>query len=174
LVLKRMKEEGTGAVSSEKIEMTSGGPPRQEEVSMARESIPKVEKKEEVSFREERASRSPTPPREIVLRVSDREKVLSQLQELVRQFGGEVKTVEEKILLASLPATSFPEFEKEVVALTSSVSADKITIQKDGPESLGRSSGMKRKETEGKGKEAAKPLTHQETHLAVRIFLLQN
>ena len=60
-------------------------------------------------------------PQEIVLRISDREKVVSRLQELVNQFGGEMVTTEENMFVASLPTVSFSEFKKEVTRLGSSV-----------------------------------------------------
>ena len=62
---------------------------------------------------------APKPPQEIVLKISDRDKAISQLRELVKQFKGEIVTTEGNRFLASLPASSFSEFEKELVGVSS-------------------------------------------------------
>ena len=102
------------------------------------------------------AALAPKPPREIILKVSDRGKALSQLKDLITQYGGETLTAEENVLLASLPFHSFPEFEREAMGLSSPAEADK------------RSSLQVSKE---KAREAAPSPPSKEDRLTVRILL---
>ena len=101
------------------------------------------------------------PTKEITLTISDREKILPQLYELVKQSGGEIVTAERDILLASLPAASFSEFEKELAGLGSSAKAGKALS----------ASGAKKKE--GEEKESARLEADSESRIMVRIVLLQ-
>ncbi|MGZ3615052.1 MAG: zf-HC2 domain-containing protein [Thermodesulfobacteriota bacterium] len=106
------------------------------------------------------------PPQEIVLRISDRGKVVSQLQELIKQFGGEVVTMEGNIVVAFLPTSSFSEFEKEVAELSSSPKEDKLNQEKQATGSL-------RAAPEAKRKEAPKRAADAEGRTIVRIQLIQ-
>jgi hypothetical protein len=149
--------EQAKAVLQEEKKAPTSEPERMEKMPMAKEAAPLTAK----------------PPREIILKTSDIEKGLSQVHELVQQFGGEIVTEEGNILLASLPITSFSEFEKELVGMSSSMKADKMIQQKDTMESLSFSAGAKRREVEGKDKESARPLADRESQITVRIRLLQ-
>ena len=113
------------------------------------------------------------PPQEIILKVSEQGKILSQLNELVKQFGGEIITSERNILLASLPASTFSEFEKDVVRLSSFEKGDKIFPKKSVLESSSAEPVVKRREMEEKGKESARPVTNWEGRIVVRIVLLE-
>jgi hypothetical protein len=121
---------------------------------------------------QQRAYLAAKPPEEIILKITDREKALARLHELVKQFGGEIVKEEGNILLASLPATSFSEFEKELAELSSSTKSDEVVPQRDAAESKGASPGGKRKETEEKEKKPAKALTDKERRVSIRILLL--
>ncbi len=105
------------------------------------------------------------PTREIVLRISDREKVVSQLQELIKQFGGEVVTTEGNMFVASLPAGSFSEFEKEVTEL-GSPKEDKLVQEKQAVGSL-------RAAPEARREEAKERAADAESRTTVRILLIQ-
>jgi len=106
------------------------------------------------------------PPQEIVLRISDREKVVSRLQELVKEFGGEVVAMEGNMFVASLPTGSFSDFEKEVAELGSSRKADKLVQKKQALGSLRAAPGMRRED-------APKPAADAEGRLTIRILLVQ-
>jgi len=106
------------------------------------------------------------PPQEIVLRISDREKVVSQLQELIKQFGGEVVTTEGNMFVASLPTGSFSEFEKEVTELGSASKQDKLIQKKQAVGGLKAAPEAKRKETPTRAVDA-------EGRTTVRILLIQ-
>jgi hypothetical protein len=113
------------------------------------------------------------PPQEIILRISDREKVIPQLHELVKQFGGEMVTAEENMFLASLPTVSLSGFEKELAGLSASTQADKVVAKKQVTGSLRAASGVKREEVDEKSKEPAKLAADQESRTIVRILLIQ-
>ena len=121
----------------------------------------------------EEASPAAKPPQKIVLRISDREKTLSQLHELLQKFGGKVVTTEGDIFLASLPVATFSEFEKELLGLGSPGKADKMMRQKNAMGRLDVPEGVKIGEFEVKGKEPASPDTERQDHLLVRILLIQ-
>ena len=176
------------ALKGRTIPQTTLETPRLKEIDQLKPTVPE-EKKMEVasaskrmeeggrveksSVVKEKALFAAKPPREIVLKISDHERVISQIQELVKKFGGEIETTEGNILLASLPATSFSEFEKGMAGLSSSKKEDKMVLQKGSAESLRVSPGVKRREVEEKDKESEKPLTDRESHIIVRILLLQ-
>lgn len=111
-------------------------------------------------------------PQEIILRISDREKVIFQVHELVKQFGGEIVTTGENMLLASLPTGSFSKLEKELVGLSASTEADELIAKKHVTRDLRAAPGVKIREVEEKGKELGVPATEREDRITVRILLL--
>jgi hypothetical protein len=122
----------------------------------------------------ERALVASKPPREIVLKTSNREKAISQLHELVRQFGGEIVTKEEGVLIASLPMDSFSEFEKELTELSASTRADKVFAFTRKPDTGGLMAGERaKKEADEKGKRTVKLANGEESRMTVRILLVQ-
>jgi hypothetical protein len=146
-----LKEAGRGKVpSSEGPEKIEKGPPAQEKLTLASK-----------------------PTQEIVLKISDREKAISQLYKLARQFGGEIITTEGDKFLASLPTGSFPQFEKELARLSSSTEADETIMRKPATGSVRALQEVKKEVVEGKAKEPAKLATHEESRMIVRILLVQ-
>jgi hypothetical protein len=113
------------------------------------------------------------PPQEIILRISDREKVIPQLHELVKQFGGEMVATEGNMFLASLPTDSLSEFEKELASLSGPTQADKVIAKKQITGSLRAAPGMKREGIDEKSKESARPATDTEGRITIRILLIQ-
>jgi len=113
------------------------------------------------------------PPREITLRIMDREKAVSQLHELVKQFGGEMVTTEGNRFMASLPTDSLSEFEKELAGLSTPPQADKGIAKKQTAGSLRAAPGMKREEGDEKSKVPAKLATETENRTIIRILLVQ-
>jgi len=106
------------------------------------------------------------PPQEIILKISDREKVVSRLHELIKQFGGEVVSTEGNMFVASFPTGSFSEFEKEVAELSSSSKRDKLIPEKHAMGSLRAAPGVRREE-------APKRAADSESRTTVRILLIQ-
>ena len=113
------------------------------------------------------------PHQEIVLKISDREKAISQVQELVKQFGGEMLTTKGNGFLASLPASSFSEFEKELVGVSSTGQTDKGMTRKHATGSLRARQEVKKEAMEGKSRETAKLAPDEESRIVVRILLVQ-
>ncbi len=113
------------------------------------------------------------PPQEITLRVMDREKAVSQLHELVKQFGGEMVTTEGHRFIASLPTDSLSEFEKELARLSTPIQTDKGIAKKPIAGSLRAAPGMKREEVDEKSRVLAKLATDTENRTIIRILLVQ-
>ncbi len=130
------------------------------------------EKFEERLLAEKKSVAATKPFQEIVLRISDRNKAISQLRELVKQFKGEIIATEEKRVLASLPTDSFPEFREKLVDV-SSTDTDKGIARKQAAESLGALQEGKKEALEKKGKEPARLVTDEGSRVVVRILLVQ-
>jgi hypothetical protein len=113
------------------------------------------------------------PPQEIVLRISDRKKVIPRLHKLVKQFGGEVVTSEGDMFLASLPTGSFSEFEKELAGFSSSAKADPLIAKKHATGSLRLEQGAKREEGDENSKGSARLAADTESRTIVRILLVE-
>jgi hypothetical protein len=143
-------KETSGQSSSSEPEKVEKGLPTQEKLAMASK-----------------------PPQEIVLRISDREKAISQLHELVKQFKGEMVTTEGNRFLASLPTDSLPEFEKELTKLSASFQADKVAPKEHVAGSSREVQGVKIEEVDKKSKELAKPANDIAHRTTVRILLIQ-
>ncbi len=166
------REERKSSEPSPETEMATVETPRPKEIGKVKVPLMEERKIEKELVKKEKISLAAKPPQEITLRVSDRETALSQLRELIKQFGGEIVKTEENVLLASLPAASFSEFEKGLVELSSSTKADKLILQKDAEESFSVASGAKRREVEGKGK-GPRSMIDKEGYIAVRILLVE-
>jgi len=121
----------------------------------------------------EQASLAAKPPQEILLRISDREKTLNQLYELLQQFGGKIITMEGNIFLASLPKATFSEFEKELLRLGFPEKTDKMMLKKNGMERLDVPEGKKQRAVEMEGKTSAAPERERQDYLLVRILLVE-
>jgi hypothetical protein len=143
------------------------------EAGRAKAPSPESEKVEKGWHAKEKSMVSSKPPQEIILRISDRGKVISKLHELVKQFGGEMVTTEKNMVVASLPTGSFSEFEKELAGLSSSGKTDVFMAKKHATGSLRVEEGMKREEVDQQTNEPAKFAADTERRTIVRIFLVQ-
>jgi hypothetical protein len=143
------------------------------ETGRAKTPSPEPEEIEKELTSKEKSVVASKPPQEIVLRISDRKKAISQLHELVKRFEGEIVTAEGNRFLASLPTGSFSEFEKELAGLGSSTKADKVIARKHATGSLRALQEVKKEAVEGKRKEPAKLETDEESRMIVRILLVQ-
>jgi hypothetical protein len=112
------------------------------------------------------------PSKEIILKISDREKVIPQLHELIKQFGGEMVSAEGNMFLASLPTTSFSEFEKGLSALSASTKADKGFEKKPMARSLRAAPSFKQEKVDEKSRSLTKLEVDQEDRTFVRILLV--
>ncbi len=134
---------------------------------------PRPEKFEEELLAKKKSVAAAKPSQEIVLRISDRGKAISQLRELVKQFKGEMAPTGEDGFLIFMPAGSFSEFRKELVGLGSIGDADKRIARKQTSEGLGTLHGGKKDAMEGKGEEPAGLVTDERGRVVVRILLVQ-
>jgi hypothetical protein len=103
------------------------------------------------------------PSRDIILRVSDREKAFFQVREVLKQHGGEIEKEEENTLLASLPETSLSEFEKRLAELSSSEKLQPAVPYKDSTPGRVSVPEAKKRETAEKGREG---------RISIRILFL--
>lgn len=113
------------------------------------------------------------PPQEIVLKISDKERAVSQLRELVKQFKGEIVATEENGVLASLPSGSFSEFEKRLVGVSSTGQADKVIMRKQSTGDLRASQEVEKEAIGEKWREPEKVATGEVSRIVVRILLVQ-
>ena len=143
------------------------------EAARARTSSSEPEEIGKGLISKEESAMAPSPPQEIVLKISDRDKAISQLRELVKQFKGEIVTTEGNRFLASLPASSFSEFEKELAGVSSTGQTDKGMTRKLATGSLKARQEVKKETMEGKSRETAKLATDEESRVVVRILLVQ-
>ncbi len=111
-------------------------------------------------------------PQEMILRISDREKVASRIQELVKQYGGEVVATEGNMFVASLPAGTFSEFEKEVAELGSPSKEDKLIQEKQAVGSL-KTAPAGPVSPQVKREDVPKRTVDAESRTTVRILLIQ-
>jgi hypothetical protein len=139
----------------------------------ARAKVPsqEPEKLEKGWVAKEKSMVASKPPQEIILRISNREKVISQLHELVKQFGGEILTAEGNILQASLPTGSFSEFEKELVGLSFPPKTDQVVSRKESFEQLRAALEPEKRAVEEKKRESPAPLPEKENRILIRILL---
>ncbi|MBM4276313.1 MAG: zf-HC2 domain-containing protein [Deltaproteobacteria bacterium] len=141
---------------------------------MAKAEAPPVEEKRRESEKAGTAmmSLAKKPDREITLKISDRKKAVSRLQELAKQLGGEVVREDGDVLLTSLPTSSYAEFEKELAQVRFPPWAPRATVQKEMKDDLNLVAGAKSKEVEEKGKEPSKSAGLKEGTLFIRIRLV--
>lgn len=110
--------------------------------------------------------------REITLKIGDRERAISRIQELAKQLGGEVVKEDGDVLLASLPASTLAEFEKELAQVGFPPAAPKAAVQKEMKDDLKLAAGAKSTEPEAKGKEPSRSVVLRENIISIRIHLV--
>ena len=146
-IAQKMKEEDKKLPAPPfKEEMATAEPLRPKE--MVKSEAPPLEEKRRESERVGKVmmSLAKKPAREITLKISDREKAVSQVQELAKQLGGEVVREDGNVLLTSLPVSSYAEFEKGLAQIGSSPVFPKATAPKEMKDDLSLAAGAKSKE----------------------------
>jgi hypothetical protein len=172
-VVLKVEEPKSATVSIPKTEAPVAETPQLKTAEEGKPPLPESGKVTKLGGAERGGYYSAKVSQEIILRISDREKALSQLHELIKQFGGEGVKEEGNILLTSLPSASFQEFKKELAGIGSSKKPDEMTRQKEALAAKEAPLSMKRREAEEKAKESPRPVTDQESRISVRILLLE-
>lgn len=121
------------------------------------------------SVSKKKAFSAAQPLQEIVLRVSNQEKAVSQICELVERYKGKMITKEGNGLLASLPASSFSDFEKKLTALK--VSEERFVSKSDTRDRIAEPR-VEKGAVEGK-RESVTLETDEEDRIVIRILLVQ-
>ena len=147
-------------------------PPFKKEMAKAEAPPLEEERKERKRVGKVMMSLAKKPAREITLKISDREKAVSRVRELAKQWGGEVVRENGDVLLASLPASSYAEFEKGLAQVGSSPEAPKAAVQREMKDDLSLAAGAKSKEPEEKGKEPSRSVGLRENTVSIRIRLV--
>jgi hypothetical protein len=166
------EEERKGVSSSPNAKSTGDQSIDLKQTAMTKAPPPEPGKTEKELTGKEQSAGDLKPPREIILAVSDQEKTLSRLNELVRQSGGEIITSEKNTFLVSLPIRSFSEFERELKALSSSEKSGEIAPHKRALDNFVFSSRAK----EDQMKETAsleRTVPEKGDCIVVRIVLLE-
>ncbi len=174
MVASKVEEEAKNAAASiPKAEAPAAGTPELKAAQKGKALLSEPGRVSKVDVEERSAFLASKPPQELILRIADRGKALSQLHELIKHFGGEIVKEEENIVLASMPNASFPEFKKELTGMGSSKKADQMVLQKETIEGKETPLSAKRREVEEKGQEPPKPMTDQESRIFIRVLLVQ-
>ena len=172
-IAQKMKEEDKKLPAPPfKEEMTTAEPLRPKE--MAKAEIPPLEEKrrEREMVGKGMMSLAKKPAREITLKIGDREKAISRLQDLAKQLGGQIVREDGDVLLASLPVSSYAEFEKGLAQIGSYPVFPKATAPKEMKDDLSLAAGAKSKEPEEKGKEPSRSVSLRENTISIRIRLV--
>jgi hypothetical protein len=173
MVASKVEEEAKDASASvPKAEAPPVGTPQSIAAEKGKAQLSEPGKVAKVGGGERRAYLVAKPPQELILRIADQEKALSQLHELIKQFGGEIVEEEGNIVLASLPSASLSEFRKELAGMDALKKADQMGLQREANEGKGAPLAVKRREAEEKREEPPKPMTDQESRISVRILLI--
>ncbi len=122
---------------------------------------------------ERTASIADKPPQEFIVRISDQEKAISQLHEIVNRFGGEILKEEGNVLLASLPSASFAGFKKELEGMSSLKKAGPTALQKEAPRALSPSPSAREEKITEKEIQWAPSAADQASRITVQIRLLK-
>lgn len=126
-------------------------PPLKEEMAspkeMAKAEAPRSEEKEREpeGVGTVKMSIAKKAAREITLKISDREKAFGQIQELTKKMGGEIVIEDGDVLLASLPVSSYMEFEKELTKIGLPSSAPLAVFEQEMKGDLRPATGAKGK-----------------------------
>jgi len=159
-------------VPSPKVEITTSQQIESKEAAGTKARSPEGREIEKGWVAKEKPVMASKLPQEIILKISDREKVIPQLHELIKQFEGEMIAAEGNRLLVSVPTASFSEFEKELSGLSPSTKTDKGVVEKPAAERLKAVPSLKRERVDEKRKVPTKLEADQEGRTLVRILLV--
>ena len=113
------------------------------------------------------------PSQEFILKSTDQRTTLSQLQDLVKRFGGETLNAEGNKLLVSLPDSSLPGLQKKLEKVNSSAKTRRRVLFREIPGGVLEESGGKGREAEEKDKETSRLGVAKEGRIIIRIVLVE-
>ncbi len=131
-----------------------------------------LEKTGDASRVKEAFSPWPEPSQEFVLKITDQEKTVSHVREIVKQFGGETLDRETNRLLVSLPNSSLAEFRKELEKVSSLSKTQQQETSRAAEGALAPSAG-KGREAEEKNKKSGLPEASKDGQTLIRIVLIE-
>ena len=113
------------------------------------------------------------PSQEFVLKSSDQKKSMSQLDELVKRFGGETLTAEGNAFLISLPGSSLADFRKELEGIQAPAKIQEVVPPRAGMGGGSAEDVAKRSEIREKDKEVERLDAIRETRVLVRVVVVE-
>ena len=131
----------------------------------------KMKKAEGASAAREATHPEPKPSQELVLKISDQKKVLSRLQDLMKEWGGEILSVDGNRLLISLPRFYLPEFQKELGKMGSIAKAQQRIDTTESLENAAGGLGKKGRESDEKDKESSRLEDSKEGQTLIGLVL---
>jgi len=172
-LVQKMKEEDKEAPAPPlKKEVAMAEPAPAKEMAKAEAPRPEEKRREPESVGAVRMSLAKKIAREITLKISDREKAFVQVQELAKRMGGEVVKEDGDILQASLPSSTYAEFEKELAQIGSRPATPQPAAPKEIKDDLRFAAGAKSQEQKEKGRELSRPMAMRENTISIRIHLI--
>jgi hypothetical protein len=170
--LKRPEERASGEKPDLRPKAMAPSPARRSrEADLPPSLSAKMKKAEGASAAMETTRPEPKPSEELVLKTPDQKKVHSRLQDLMKEWGGEILSVEGNRLLISLPRFHLSEFEKELGKMGSIAKARQRI---DTAESLGNAAGglgKKGRESDEKDKELSRLVDLKEGQTLIHLVL---
>jgi hypothetical protein len=165
----KIGEEGAGGRSLAGAPQEAPGPKK---AGAPQPPLLKAKKGEGTGVVRDVASSGMKPSQEIVLKSDDPEKSVSQIQELVKQFKGEILNFEGNNLLVSLPDTSLQEFRKQLEGAKASAPKQSLPLREGKVGSVAEG-GSRRREAGEKDKEPFRSDAENEGRVIIRIVLMQ-
>jgi hypothetical protein len=145
--------------------------PRPAERPKAETPPPGEHKREGERMGQEMISLAKKSAIEMTLKMTNREKAISGLQDLVKGLGGELTVEEENVLLTSLPASSYAEFEKGFIKIGSSFEGQGVTARAEKKDALSVPPRANMRSVEEKEGMPSSPVGVREDQVLIRIRL---
>ena len=170
--LKQSEERASGEKSDLRPKAMAPSPARRSrEADLPPSLSAKMKKAEGASVARETSRPEPKPSQELVLRISDQKKVLARLQDLMKEWGGEILSVDRNRLLISLPRFYLPEFQKELGKMGSIAKAQQKIDTTESLENAAGGLGKKGRESDEKDKESSRLEDSREGQTVIRLVL---
>jgi hypothetical protein len=170
--LKQPEEKVSGDKPDLRSKFMTPSPARRSREAEAPLSLSaKTNKAEGASIVHETTGPGPKSSPELVLKISDRKEVLSRLQELMKEWGGEIRSVRGNRLLISFPGFHLSEFQKELGKMGSIAKAQERVDTTETPEKAVGGLGKKGKDSEEKDKESSWLEDSREGRILIRLVL---
>jgi hypothetical protein len=169
--LKLPEERASGEKPDLRPKAMAPSPARRPREADLAPSLSAKKKAEGASVVRETTRPEPKPSQELVLKISDQKKILSRLQDLMKEWGGEILSVDGNRLLISLPRFYLPEFQKELGKMGSIAKAQQRIDTTESLENAAGGLGKKGRESDEKDKESSRLEDSKEGRTLIGLVL---